>query len=124
MKTIILGANGQLGCDLVKAFRARGDEVVALTHQDLEVSNGPAFDNRCETLKPDLVVNTTAFHNVETCEIEPQTAFAVNAFAARHLAVASVTHRFRLIHLSTDYVFDGAKGRPYVEEDSPRPLNT
>jgi len=124
MRTIILGANGQFGCDLTKAFRARGSEVTALTHQDVEISDVAAPEALWESLKPDVVVNTTAFHNVEACESEPRTAFAVNALGARHLAVASVQHRFKLIHISTDYVFDGAKGRPYTEEDLPRPLNT
>jgi dTDP-4-dehydrorhamnose reductase len=124
MKTIVLGANGQFGCDLVKAFRARGAEVTGLTHQDVEVSDAAALDRKWESVKPDVVVNAAAFHNVEACENEPQTAFAVNALGAGHLAVASVKHGFKLIHVSTDYVFDGGKGRPYVEEDCPRPLNT
>ena len=124
MKTIILGANGQLGCDLLKAFQSSGSDVVGLTHQDVEVSDATALESKWESLKPDVVVNTAAFHNVEACETEPQTAFAVNALGARLLANASVQHRFKLIHVSTDYVFDGAKGRPYVEEDCPQPLNT
>jgi dTDP-4-dehydrorhamnose reductase len=123
MKTIILGADGQLGSDLVQAFRARGHEVTALTHQDVEVSDAAALERQWERLKPAVVVNAAAFHNVELCESQPQTAFAVNALAARLMAAASVKHGFRLVHVSTDYVFDGAKGRPYTEEDSPRPLN-
>ena len=123
MKTIILGANGQLGSDLVKAFRARGHDVAGLTHQDVEVSDAAGLERQWESLKPAVVVNAAAFHNVELCETEPETALAVNALAARHLAAASVKHGFRLIHVSTDYVFDGAKGRPYTEVDAPRPLN-
>jgi dTDP-4-dehydrorhamnose reductase len=60
---------------------------------------------------------------VELCESQPQSAFAVNALGARNMASASVNHSFRLIHISTDYVFDGGKKRPYTEEDCPRPLN-
>jgi dTDP-4-dehydrorhamnose reductase len=123
VKTIILGANGQLGSDLVKAFRARGHDVAGLTHQDVEVSDAAGLERQWESLKPAVVVNAAAFHNVELCETEPETALAVNALAARHLAAASVKHGFRLIHVSTDYVFDGAKGRPYTEVDAPRPLN-
>jgi dTDP-4-dehydrorhamnose reductase len=124
VKTIILGANGQLGCDLVKAFRARGAEVISLTHQDVDVADGPALDRQCETHQPQVVVNTAAFHNVETCESEPDRAFAVNALGPRHLAAASVKHHFKLIHVGTDYVFDGGQDHPYTEQDLPRPLNT
>jgi dTDP-4-dehydrorhamnose reductase len=123
VKTIILGANGQLGSDLVKAFRTRGDDVAALTHQDVEISDAAGLERKWESLKPAVVVNTTAFHNVELCESEPETALVVNALAPRHLAEASIKHGFKLIHISTDYVFDGAKGRPYTESDAARPLN-
>jgi dTDP-4-dehydrorhamnose reductase len=123
MRTIILGANGQLGSDLVKAFRAHSCDVAGLTHQDAEVSDVAGLERYWENLKPDVVVNTAAFHNVELCESDPETALVVNALAPRRLAAASVKHGFRLIHVSTDYVFDGAKGRPYTEADAPRPLN-
>lgn len=124
MKVTIIGANGQLGSDLAKAFQADGAQVEALTHQDMEVSDGVAVEAKLTASRPDVVINAAAFHNVETCENEPQTAFAVNAIGARNLAMASVKLKFKLIHVSTDYVFDGKKGQPYVEDDCARPLNS
>jgi dTDP-4-dehydrorhamnose reductase len=123
MKVIILGANGQLGSDLVAVFQRRGAQVAGLTHQDLEISDAAAVDSKLAAAAPQIVVNTAAFHNVELCESQPQSAFAVNALGARNLASASLRHGFRLIHISTDYVFDGGKKQPYTEGDCPRPLN-
>jgi dTDP-4-dehydrorhamnose reductase len=123
MKVTIIGANGQLGSDLVRAFRTDGAQVEGLNHQNIEISDSSAVEAKLAETNPDVVVNAAAFHNVELCENEPQTAFAVNAIGARNLAVAAAKQQFKLIHISTDYVFDGQKGRPYVEEDCPRPLN-
>jgi len=123
MKVIIIGANGQIGSDLVGVFRRRGAEVVGLTHQDIEICDGAAVEAKLAEARAQVVVNAAAFHNVEACETDPQSAFAVNALGARHLASASLRHGFRLIHISTDYVFDGGKRQPYTEEDCPRPLN-
>jgi dTDP-4-dehydrorhamnose reductase len=123
MKVIIIGANGQLGCDLVGAFQRRGSEITGSTHQDLDIADAAAVEARLSAATPQVVVNAAAFHNVEACETDPQSAFAVNALGARNLASASLRHGFRLIHVSTDYVFDGAKKQPYTEEDCPRPLN-
>jgi dTDP-4-dehydrorhamnose reductase len=124
MKVIVIGANGQIGSDIVGAFQKAGVEVAGLTHQDLEISDAAAVAAKMAEVAPQVVVNAAAFHNVEACETEPQSAFAVNALGSRNLALASVQHNFRLIHISTDYVFDGAKKQPYTEEDCPRPLNS
>src|SRR5439155_1086808 len=72
-----------------------------------------------ERLRPDVVVNTAAFHNVPRCEAEEERAFALNAVAARRLAQACSALNARLVHVSTDYVFDGAKQAPYVETEGP-----
>jgi dTDP-4-dehydrorhamnose reductase len=123
MKTVVLGANGQLGSDCVLALRQAGHEVTALTHEDVEVADVAALGQTLTRLAPTAVINTTAFHNVEKCEQEPDRSFAVNAFGPRTLARLSNELGYRLIHISTDYVFDGAKGSPYVETDIPRPLS-
>src|SRR5690242_15134610 len=123
MKVTIIGANGQLGNDLVRAFSTHGDKVVALGQKDIEVSDAALVEAALGKTEQQVVVNTAAFHNVEECENDPQKAFAVNAFGARNLALAAARHGFKLIHVSTDYVSDGQKGKPYTEEDSPRPLN-
>ena len=122
-KVVVVGGNGQLGSDLVRAFSRHGSEVASLTHLDADVSDPASLEAALSKASPRVVVNTAAFHDVEACENDPQMAFAVNAFGARNLALASTKQGFRLIHLSTDYVFDGEKGKPYVETDSPRPLN-
>jgi dTDP-4-dehydrorhamnose reductase len=123
MKVTIIGANGQIGSDLAKAFQGAGAQVDALTHQDIEITSMASVEGKLAELSPDVVVNTAAFHNVELCESEPQNAFAGNALGARNLALAAAKRPVKLIHVSTDYVFDGLKVQPYAEEDCPRPLN-
>jgi dTDP-4-dehydrorhamnose reductase len=123
MKIAVIGADGQLGVDVVNAFVRHGDEVRSLTHADIELSNIDSVSNRLKELHPGVVVNTAAMHHVENCEREPQKAFAVNGLGARNLALVSREIDATLVHLSTDYVFDGAKQSPYEESDLARPLN-
>ena len=123
MKVAVIGANGQLGSDVVRALTQQGDSVCSLTHADLELST---FDSVADCLRSrecDVVVNTAAMHHVENCEQQPAKAYAVNAVGARNLATVSRELGSVLIHVSTDYVFDGKKGEPYVEDDIPLPLN-
>ena len=122
MKVVVVGANGQLGSDVVHAFADRGDEVLALTHADIEIADGESVANKLRELHPSIVVNTAAMHHVENCELQPDRAFAVNALGARNLAQAARDISAVLIHVSTDYVFDGCKASPYEEGDPPRPL--
>jgi dTDP-4-dehydrorhamnose reductase len=123
MKVAVLGANGQLGRDVASAFVAEGNTVAALTHEQIEVASLESVQAVLESVCPDLVINTAAFHHVEKCEADPALAFAVNGAGARN--VAQITERLQvpLIHMSTDYVFDGVKGSPYTEEDQAHPLN-
>jgi len=123
MKVAVIGANGQLGYDVVNAFADRGDEVVALTHQDLELSSLESVAAVLRTTEAELVVNTAAMHHVESCEQQPAKAHKVNVVGARNLATATRELGSVLIHVSTDYVFDGRKGEPYVESDEACPLN-
>ena len=123
MKIAVVGADGQLGVDVVKAFASEGDEVSSLTHADIELSDIDSVSNRLKELRPHVVVNTAAMHHVENCEREPEKAFAVNGLGARNLSVVSREIDATLVHVSTDYVFDGAKNTPYEETDAPRPLN-
>jgi len=123
MRVAVIGANGQLGSDVVEVFRERGSEVFPLTHADLELANFDSVAGGLKSLSPAVVVNTAAMHNVEMCEQQPEKAFAVNATGTRNLAAVTKELGAVLIHVSTDYVFDGAKGEPYIEEDAPLPLN-
>jgi len=123
MRTVVVGGNGQLGSDVVRAFADNGDEVTALTHDDIEIADLESVANKLRQLRPDVVVNTAAMHHVENCESEPDKAFAINALGARNLATVCRDMGSVLMHVSTDYVFDGSKRRPYEEEDPPCPLN-
>jgi len=123
MRVTVIGGNGQLGEDVAAAFRKEGDEVTALTHHDLEIASADSVRQTLETIRPEVVVNTAAFHNVEKCEADPARSFEVNATGARNLAQATRTLGARLFHISTDYVFNGLKRLPYTEDDAPMPLS-
>ena len=123
MKIAVIGANGQLGHDVVCAFADQGDEVRALTHEDIELSSLESVAACLRATRAEVVVNTAAMHHVESCEQQPGRAHEVNVVGARNLATATRDLGSVLIHVSTDYVFDGTKGEPYVESDEARPLN-
>src|SRR5271163_2051495 len=123
MKIAVIGANGQLGSDLVAAFSTNGDAVCSLTHSDVEISDLASVSHALGDIRPQVIVNTAAMHHVENCEREPEKAFAVNALGARNLAIVARDLGAVLMHVSTDYVFDGTKGSPYDEQDAPRPLS-
>jgi dTDP-4-dehydrorhamnose reductase len=123
MNVAVIGANGQLGGDVVDAFAENHDDICSLTHAEIEVSNRESVKACLEKYSPAIVVNTAAMHHVENCEREPETAYAVNAIGVRNLALVTRDLGAVLIHISTDYVFDGKKGAPYVEDDAPLPLN-
>ncbi|HXZ33137.1 MAG TPA: dTDP-4-dehydrorhamnose reductase [Terriglobales bacterium] len=123
MNIAVIGSNGQLGGDVVRVFTHRGDDVRSLTHADIEVSNLKSVVDCLRSQGPEIVINTAAMHHVENCEREPSKAYAVNAVGARNLATVTRDLGAVLIHVSTDYVFDGKKDMPYVENDIPLPLN-
>lgn len=121
MRAIIIGANGQVGSELVSVFR--DTELVPLTHADIEVCDYPAVRRTLARAEPDIVINTSAFHVVDKCEDEVERAFEVNAFAVRELALTCRDLNAVLVHFSTNFVFDGNLERPYTEADCPRPVN-
>ena len=123
MKIAVIGANGQLGIDVCTAFRESGDDVHELNHGQMDISDENLTIDVLSNMMPNILVNTAAMHNVEACEADPAKSFAVNGIGARNLAMASKKLGFTLMHISTDYVFDGHKTSPYVESDTPRPLN-
>ncbi len=123
MRVAVLGANGQLGSDVAAVFRTALAEVLPLTHQDVEITAPDSLARVLGKARPDVIVNTAAFSNVPLCEKESETAFRVNALGARNVAAAAAQLGAKLFHISTDYVFDGAKRAPYVEEDAPAPLS-
>jgi dTDP-4-dehydrorhamnose reductase len=120
-RIVIIGSNGQLGTDLVRAFPE--SETLPLTHQDLEITDERAVQALFERVRPSAVINTAAYHHTAKCEEHPDSSFAVNAIGPLNLAKACARTDCLLVHVSTDYVFDGNKKTPYVEEDKVSPLN-
>lgn len=123
MRILIIGANGQLGSDLLKIFSTSSEEVIPLTHRDIEICDHKQTRRILTSYSPDVVINTAAYHRTDECEENIQKAFQVNTFAVRNLAIVCKDVGSILIHFSTDYVFGGDKRVPYVEEDLPNPLN-
>lgn len=121
-KVVIFGSAGQLGIELARTFRARGYAVTGLTRADVDITDSVCVERRVSEADPTLVMNAAAYNQVDVAESEPQAAFQVNALAVRNLALACRQVDARLVHFSTDYVFDGLAGRAYSEEDRPHPL--
>ncbi len=120
MKVGVIGANGQLGTDLIRRL---ADRSVPLTHDDIEITNPLSIETALARLRPNVVINAAAYNFVDRAEDEPETAYAVNALGPRNLALACQTHSIRLVHVSSDYVFGGcdSSSRPFVETDLVRP---
>jgi dTDP-4-dehydrorhamnose reductase len=123
MKIAVIGALGQLGTDISELFEKNGDDVIRLDVDEVDISDSENLGKCFTGINPEMVVNTAAFHHVEKCENDPITAFKVNAIGSRNLALLSREKNFYLVHISTDYVFDGILKQPYIESDRPVPLN-
>lgn len=123
MKVAVIGANGQLGSDVCGAFKQNGDDVVGLTHADLELSSGKSAHEALAGVNPQMVVNTAAMHHVDKCQNDPAAALLTNAIGARNVAEWARSADVPVMYISTDYVFDGKKTSPYVETDAANPLN-
>jgi len=119
MKILLIGADGQLGTDIIKIIDKA--ELIPLTIADINVTDKSSISRQINQHKPDVVINTSAYHRVDDCEDHDQEAFAVNAFGVKNLCIACKESDSALLHISTDYVFDGNKGKPYTEADIPNP---
>ena len=115
--TLITGGGGQLASDLA----ARLDDAVSFSHRELDIADPAALDAAFEALAPELVLNCAAFHNLDECEAHPDRAWTVNVRAVRDLALRCACHGAKLVHVSTNYVFDGRRAEPYAEHDLPAP---
>ncbi len=98
-------------------------EILAASHRELDITDGKAIAHAIEMAHPDAVVNAAAFTDVDACESQPELAFRVNAEGPRNIAFACKRLCIPMMHISTDYVFDGEKSEPYIEEDEARPLS-
>lgn len=124
MRVAVTGASGQLGTDLMRVLNeSHGFEPTSITRHELDVRDDDRVRDTLTQLRPDVVINAAAFTRVDRCEYEPELAFAVNGLGARNVARACAELGCIVIHISTDYVFDGEKGAPYVEGDLPNPVN-
>jgi len=121
MKIALLGANGQLGHDLQIALQSY--DVTPLTRNDVDVTDFARTRAVLTDVRPDVVLNTTAYHRVDDCETHPELAYQVNASAVLNLVRIASDLDAVLVHISTDYVFDGSAQTPYTETSEPFPLS-
>ena len=119
MRVLITGAGGQVGHELATVFA--GDDVTAADHGSLDVSDRSSVLAAFTTTRPDVVLHAAAWTAVDACEGDPETAFAVNGLATRHVAEAARRVGAHVVYFSTDYVFDGTKTGAYDEWDTPNP---
>lgn len=121
-KIVVLGNNGQLGVELVAQLTGRGYQVTGWDRAEVDITDAPLVERSLAGVDPEVVINAAAYNVVDVAEREPLAAFEVNALAVRNVALACRQLDARLIHFSTDYVFDGRAGRTYTEEDATHPL--
>src|SRR3954466_10465235 len=119
-RVLITGGNGQLGSDLAEQLGERAD-VRAPGRADLDIADDDAVAREITAFKPDTVFNCASYHNVDLCETEEEMSFRINAVAVKRMAQACTEQDVKLIHFSTNYVFDGRREQPYAEDDPPSP---
>lgn len=119
-RVLITGGTGQLGSDLTEQLIGRA-ELRSATHAELDIADDDAVARTLDEFAPDTVFNCAAFHNVDLCEREEEQAFRINAIAVERLARRCADAGARLVHFSTNYVFDGSAAEPYSEDDLPNP---
>jgi dTDP-4-dehydrorhamnose reductase len=119
MRILLTGAHGQLGTALQAVLSEH--EVAAFSHEQLDITRLDEVRAACAARRPDLVINAAAYNNVDGAESDSSAAYAGNALGPRNLAVATAARQIALLHISTDYVFDGESLRPYHEYDRPNP---
>jgi dTDP-4-dehydrorhamnose reductase len=121
-RAVVFGASGQLGVELVRELKSRNYEVAAWDRAHADITDAAAVERALANFDAQAVFNCAAYNQVDVAEKEPQAAYQVNALGVRNLALACRQIDARLVHFSTDYVFDGTASRPYVEEDATHPL--
>ncbi len=122
MKILLIGANGQLGKDLLRVF-TDDDQIIGVDIEDCDITKKEQIVHCIASKRPDAVINTAAWTDVPGCESNDRKAFELNALGAKYVALACHAVNCKLMHISTDYVFDGEKNEPYTESDTPAPIN-
>ena len=123
MKLLVTGAAGMLGRDVMLAAGNAGHDVVGFGHAELDVTDAAGLEKKFDLERPDIVLNCSAWTDVDGAEDAEEAAFAVNGAGAGAVAAAAAKIGAGVVYVSTDYVFDGTKGAPYVESDQPAPLS-
>ena len=123
MKLLVTGAAGMLGHDVMLAAGNAGHDVIGYGRAELDITDPAALARKLDLERPDVVINCAAWTDVDGAEAAEEAAFAINGKGAGNVAGAAGEVEARIVHVSTDYVFDGAKGAPYVESDQPAPLS-
>jgi dTDP-4-dehydrorhamnose reductase len=121
VKLLVTGAAGMLGRDVLLAAGNAGHDVVGYGRAELDVTDPGVLSRKLDLERPDVVINCAAWTDVDGAEEAEEAAFAVNGAGAGNVAAAAAEIEARVLHVSTDYVFDGAKGAPYVESDQVAP---
>lgn len=119
MRVLVTGAGGMLGGDAVDALAARGHAVVGLLRSELDITHPAAVEDALHELRPNAVVNCAAWTDVDGAEADERGAMRVNDTAAGVVSATAAAHGASVLYVSSDYVFDGSKGAPYVESDLP-----
>ncbi len=122
MKVLITGGSGQAGNELIRVC-PDGCELAAPSSHELDIRSSSAVAGFVKKFMPDVIINAAAYTAVDQAESEPERAFAINADGPANIASAAEKTGARLVHISTDFVFDGMKSRPYLPADTARPLN-
>lgn len=122
MKIVVIGSGGRLGAALLREYRGKF-EVTGFDHAQLDLANEPELRQKLQPLDFNVLINAAAFTNVDLCETQQETAFRINSEAPRALAEICRDKNAKLIHFSTDYVFDGKKREPYTEKDEAHPIS-
>jgi len=122
MKVLITGGEGQLGKEL-KLLLEDNYDLYAWDIDKLDITKGAETINKIKGLNPDIIIHSAAYTDVDGCEDNIDLAYQVNAYGTRNVAVASQECDAKLLYISTDFVFDGAKNKPYIEFEQPNPLN-
>jgi dTDP-4-dehydrorhamnose reductase len=123
MRILVMGHKGMLGSDLMDVL-ARDHEVSGVDIAEFDITSAPDCLRVVGEFYPEVIVNAAAYTDVDGCETNREACFAVNAEGVRNIAYACKDSGAKIVHYSTDYVFDGTKGEPYLEDDPCRPINT
>jgi len=122
MKLLIVGSKGQLGSELVRECKENNFKFLALDLPEFNIADSFQVEKTLADFMPSIVINASAYTNVNKAETEPEISFSVNSNGPANLAICCKKNRISIIHISTDYVFDGTKGKPYFESDPVSPL--